>query len=106
MAMESITDVAQFPGAISGGAVLVDFWAPWCGPCRALTPVLEEMMGRNPAMKFLKVNADEAAGQTLAAHYGVSSLPTLLMFKDGSLVNKVTGNPGRSGVKDFIDSAY
>ena len=106
MALEQITDSNHFSGAIAAGNVLVDFWAPWCGPCKALTPVLEEFAGRNPDMRFLKVNADEDSGQALATHYGVSSLPTLLMFKNGTLVNKITGNPGRNGVKDFIDSVY
>ena len=106
MALQPIDNAALFPQAIAAGPVLVDFWAPWCGPCKALVPVLDEMAGRFPDMKFLKVNADEAAGQDLGAQFAVSSLPTLLLFRDGKLVNKVVGNPGRAVIKDFLESAY
>lgn len=106
MTLQSIDNAALFPQAIASGPVLVDFWAPWCGPCKSLVPVLDEMAGRYPDMKFLKINADEAVGQDLGAQFAVSSLPTLLLFKNGKLINKVVGNPGRAVIKDFLESAY
>jgi thioredoxin 1 len=105
MALRPVTEASRFPHEIATGPVLVDFWAPWCGPCKSLTPILEELSDRNPDMRFLKVNTDEEVGQDLGAQYGVSSLPTLLLFRDGRLVNKMTGNPGRSGMRDFLESA-
>ena len=69
--------------------VLVDFWASWCGPCRMIAPVLEEVAAERPDVKVCKVNVDEE--QELAISYGVSSIPTLLVFKNGQLVNKSIG---------------
>ena len=69
--------------------VLVDFWASWCGPCRMIAPVLEEVAAERPDVKVCKVNVDEE--QELAISYGVSSIPTLLVFKDGQIVNKSIG---------------
>ena len=69
--------------------VLVDFWASWCGPCRMIAPVLEEVAAERPDVKVCKVNVDEE--QELAISYGVSSSPTLLVFKNGQVVNKSIG---------------
>ena len=69
--------------------VLVDFWASWCGPCRMIAPVLEEVAAERPDVKVCKVNVDEE--QELAISYGVSSIPTLLVFKNGQVVNKSIG---------------
>jgi len=70
--------------------VLVDFWAEWCGPCRAIAPIIEELAGElQGKMKVAKLNVDEA--QDLAGNYNVMSIPTLLVFKNGQPVEQIVG---------------
>lgn len=80
---------SNFESETKTGAVLVDFWAPWCGPCRMQTPILEQIVGKVDGAKIAKVNVDEAPA--LAAKFGVQSIPTLVVLKDGRPVKQMVG---------------
>ena len=84
----------------SDKTVLVDFWAVWCGPCRMLSPVVDQVAEENPDIKVCKVNVDEE--QQLAIKYGVMSIPSLLVFKGGELVNQSVGVIPKEEVLNLI----
>jgi thioredoxin 1 len=69
--------------------VLVDFWAPWCGPCRIVAPVLEEIAGERPDLRIVKLNVDD--NQQTAAQFDVLSIPTMIVFKNGQVAKKIIG---------------
>ena len=81
---------AEFDASVAKGKVVVDFWAPWCGPCKMQGAILAtKVVPEHPEIEVLKVNVDEEPG--LAARFGVMSIPTLLLYRDGSLVEQVVG---------------
>ena len=83
--------------------VLVDFWAPWCGPCRAVAPIVEELAGEYAGrVGFAKVNTDES--QRTAMKFGIMAIPTLVLFRGGNEVARVTGVRPKADLKRTIDS--
>ncbi len=80
--------------------VLVDFWATWCGPCRALGPVLEEIASETSSVKIVKVNVDEQP--ELASQFRIMSIPTMILFKSGEVADKTVGLLPKDEVLNFI----
>ncbi|WP_339250829.1 thioredoxin [Sporosarcina sp. FSL W8-0480] len=101
MAIVHATD-ADFKDQTKDGLVLVDFWATWCGPCKMIAPVLEELDGDlNGKAKIVKVDVDE--NQATAGEFGIMSIPTLVLFKDGEIVDKVVGFQPKEQLAELIE---
>lgn len=98
-----IVNKNEFDVITKEGYTLVDFFANWCGPCKMLGPVLEEVSKDYPNVNFVKVDVDEEGD--LAAKYGIMSIPTLYILKDGEVVAKTGGMQPAASLKTFIDSA-
>ncbi|MGE3308341.1 MAG: thioredoxin [Limisphaerales bacterium] len=82
--------------------VLVDFWAEWCGPCKMIAPVLEELAGElDGQIKIAKVDVDSEAA--LASQYGITAIPTLLLFKNGQIVDQMRGAKSKRAIRDTIE---
>ena len=90
-----------FEQEISNGVVLVDFWAAWCGPCKMIAPVLEELAAEKDDVKIVKVDVDN--NQVTAAEYQIMSIPSLLLFVDGELKAKTAGFMPKEALIDFIN---
>jgi len=102
MAIVNITN-ANFKEEVldSDKKVLVDFWAPWCGPCRMVSPIVDEIAEENSAIKVAKVNIDEQP--QLASQYGVMSIPTLIVFENGEVADKAVGARNKSFILQMLE---
>ena len=91
---------------INNDLLLVDFWAEWCGPCKSMHPIFTRMAKKYKRVRFARVNVDNA--QDIAMKYGVQSIPTFIMFKNGEIVNTMVGAVGEPGIhmicKKFVDN--
>ena len=82
--------------------VVVDFWAAWCGPCRVMSPILEELAAERPDLRVVKVDVD--ANQAVAARYGVLSMPTFMVFRDGAPVGQIVGSRPKKRLVADLDA--
>ncbi|EIT85407.1 thioredoxin [Fictibacillus macauensis ZFHKF-1] len=100
MAIVNATD-QTFKTETSEGLVLADFWAPWCGPCKMIAPVLEEIASEDQDVKVVKLDVDE--NQEVAGKFGVMSIPTLIVFKDGEVVDQVVGFQPKEALTQLLN---
>jgi len=95
-------DSSSFKTTIASSTpVLVDFWAPWCGPCKAIAPILEELATElGSKVSITKVNVDDNEG--IASEYGIRAIPTMLLFKNGQVVDTIVGMMPKAALKDKL----
>ncbi len=103
MALPEITDNSfQAEVVESATPTLVDFWAPWCGPCRMVGPVLEQIDAEREDVRVVKLNTDE--NPQTAAQFGVMSIPTMILFKNGQAVHQIVGAQPKPRIEQQLDS--
>lgn len=99
---QSISD-ETFKDSVKEGLTFVDFWAPWCGPCKMLAPIIDELQVKyNGSINIVKMNVDE--NKEVASHYGIMSIPTMVLFKDGKAIEKVTGFHPFQALDSYLQS--
>lgn len=103
MAAPTVTDATFEPEVLQSSIpVLVDFWAPWCGPCRALKPVIDELAGEYEGkVKIVAMNVDE--NPATPGKFGVRAIPTLIFFKNGEVTEQMTGAASKANLKEMLD---
>ena len=102
MSVEHLTE-QTFDSAVASGVCAVDFWAPWCGPCRMQGPIFESVAAETEGAKFFKVNVDEAPA--VAGRFGVQSIPTLLVLKDGVESDVSVGVTPPAKLRKMVEAA-
>lgn len=96
-------DEHQFNAQLAApGLLLVDFWAPWCGPCRAIAPILDECARKMPKLRILKINVDDTP--EIAQHYQVRGIPTLILFRDGQPIASQVGALSLPQLESWVQS--
>ena len=96
-----IVNQKEFDEIIKEGVTFVDFYADWCGPCKMLAPIVEDIAQDYPEMEFVKVNVDN--DEDLAVRYGIMSIPSLFVIKDGEVLGSKLGYMNKDALKNFID---
>lgn len=95
-----IVKESEFINEVKDGLVLVDFYADWCGPCKMLSPVLEQINRENDDIKVVKVNIDDS--RRIASYYQIQSIPTLVLLRDGEFINRIIGFNPKKKIEEFI----
>ena len=98
--IEHINELDKFNGFIKEGTVLIDFFATWCGPCKMLSPVIEQVEREHPDLKVAKVDVDEAP--EIAMKYGIQAIPTLFLVKEGKVVDKRMCYLNKNQLEGFV----